>query len=324
MGLRYEPRLDGLRALAVLAVVGFHSARPLFSGGSLGVDAFFVLSGWLITSILAGEAEATGRINYGAFLVRRARRLLPALFVMLAACLTLAPIFAPDWGPRRWADGVSTLIYVQNIRQAFWAAETPLSHTWSLAIEEQFYILWPLAVFGLLRLRLRRGLAVSILLGAWAVLTVSRTALEWSGADEVAYFLTPLHATGLLLGAALALRPIHNSRGAIALAVFVALLIGGNTGLHFSLAITAAEIATVFIIAAPPGVLRWTPAVFLGRISYGVYLWHIPLLFVLRPQTALGFLPLLAGSILAGWLSHVLIERWFLRSRYDPALSKAI
>jgi peptidoglycan/LPS O-acetylase OafA/YrhL len=154
------PALDGLRALAVIAVLLYHGNVSWARGGYFGVDAFFVLSGFLITSLLLGEWRSSQRIDLRAFWTRRARRLLPAVVLVVAAVAGYAGTAArPIELHQLRRDAFSTLGYVANWNQIFshqsyfeqYAAPSPLRHVWSLAIEEQFYVLWPLVVFGLLR-----------------------------------------------------------------------------------------------------------------------------------------------------------------------------
>ncbi|HZZ36818.1 MAG TPA: acyltransferase [Caulobacteraceae bacterium] len=316
--------MDGLRAVAIASVMGFHFVRPVVSGGSLGVDVFFVLSGWLITSILVREFKAAGRIDYGGFIGRRARRLLPALFVLLAAYVLLAPSLFSHHAPGRWTDAAAAAFYVTNLRETFWPTDNPLSHTWSLAIEEQFYLLWPFALLALLRLE--RRTAAILLCVAWAVLTVARVASNELWPSPAAYYFTPFHATGLLLGSALALYPlkVNGFAGRISLALLVAFFIAGHTDRYFLALQPVAEIAAALAIARPPNILAREPLPFLGRISYGVYLWHVPLMYALPPRGWLSLAELIGASILAGWMSHVLVERWFLaRRRPARALSQA-
>ena len=158
------PALDGLRGVAVAGVLAFHAG--LLPGGYLGVDLFFVLSGFLITSLLVAEHAREGRIRLGAFWARRARRLIPALFTALAlAGLHAATLARPDELARIRADALASLIYVTNWRAVvvgneYWAlfrAPSPLEHLWSLAIEEQFYVAWPPLVSAALALGLRRS-----------------------------------------------------------------------------------------------------------------------------------------------------------------------
>ncbi len=164
--LAYLPALDGVRAFAVIAVMMFHGGFSFFTGGFMGVDAFFVLSGFLITSLLVGEWRQSLTIKLGAFWARRARRLLPALLLMLLFVAFFASVIVPKgtYGALR-LDALSTLLYVSNwhfilVGSNYFnetASASPLIHTWSLAVEEQFYLIWPLMVLGLLRLTRRLG-----------------------------------------------------------------------------------------------------------------------------------------------------------------------
>ncbi len=166
--LAYQPSLDGLRAAAVAAVVVYHAYPSALPGGFLGVDAFFVLSGFLITSLLLTEWDVERAINLGAFWLRRARRLFPALLLLLVAVGIYAAVALPaDELDRFRGDGLASLFYVANWRLVLtgrsyfdlFASPPPLRHLWSLAIEEQFYLFWPLVVLGCLRFA-RRGRAV--------------------------------------------------------------------------------------------------------------------------------------------------------------------
>ena len=207
------PGLDGLRAIAVLAVVAYHADLGWLPGGFLGVDVFFVISGFLITTLLLAERERLGRIRLRAFWMRRARRLLPALFLVLAATLTLAVVLAPDEVARLRGDTLAALGYVTNWylivrQQSYFEAmgrPSPLLHLWSLAVEEQFYVVWPLVLAAGLLLVRRRGMLVASLAGAIG----SALLMAWlyrPGVDPSrVYYGTDTHATGLLLGAALAL-----------------------------------------------------------------------------------------------------------------------
>ena len=321
---RYIPELDGLRAIAALLVILFHSDREgLFQGGFIGVDIFFVLSAFLITSILVDEQERTGDLRLGRFYWRRAVRLMPALLFFLAAYLALAPLFFPGYPHLR--DAVLAGMYVSNF--AFVAAQLPpfISHTWSLAAEEQFYLLWPVTL--LLLLRTRRP--VLLLAAAWGGLTLLRLTED----DWIAYYygLAP-HGTGLVLGAILyflvkegriALRPIH----AVAAGAMLAIL-SVTAQMHASaVAITVAELASALIIGTivtNSGALRLLaakPLVGLGKLSYGLYLWHFPISYVLR-ETG-GFLSTFtitfALSLGMACLSYVTIETWARRLRGPSA-----
>src|SRR5690242_11622913 len=170
----YRPALDGLRGLAVTAVVLFHGGVAALSGGFLGVDSFFVLSGFLITSLLLAEQDRDGRIRLVAFWGRRARRLLPALLLMIAAVAIAGRwLLAPDDQRLLRGDALAALGYVANWRMIYrgadyftqTAAPSVLQHTWSLGIEEQFYVLWPLIVAGLLAWWGRRRGVIGLLIG---------------------------------------------------------------------------------------------------------------------------------------------------------------
>jgi peptidoglycan/LPS O-acetylase OafA/YrhL len=306
------PALDGLRAVAVLGVMGFHFAPAYVTGGTLGVDIFFVLSGWLITSILLSRLDDAGRIDYGDFLLKRARRLLPAFGLLLVVYAALAPVLFPSVAHRRWEDVLVSAAYLTNLRQTVWPADTPLSHTWSLAVEGQFYLLWPLALAAALKRR-NRGQAALLFIGCWVALTLARTAWEHlfsSVAPAASYYFTPFRSTGLLLGAALALHPLPIRSGRPALLLLLALLVGARTHVMTPLAQPAAEIATALVVANPPRLLAHDAARALGKISYGVYLWHIPIAWTGWFHGPFGLAGLVVASILAGWLSFIFERPW--------------
>src|SRR5215469_9867848 len=174
----YRPALDGVRALAVAAVVLFHAGVPGLTGGFLGVDAFFVLSGFLITSLLLAEHTRRGRIGLAAFWGRRARRLLPALLVMLVAVVLTGRYLLPAVEVRLLrGDALAALGYVANWRMIYrgsdyfaqTSAPSPLQHTWSLGIEEQFYLIWPLVVVVVFALFARRARALLVIASLGAV-----------------------------------------------------------------------------------------------------------------------------------------------------------
>ena len=207
------PGLDGLRAVAVLAVIVYHAGLGWLPGGFLGVDVFFVISGFLITTLLLAERDRLGHIRLKAFWLRRARRLLPALFLLLAATLTIAVLVAPDELARLRGDTLAALAYVTNwyliLHQTSYfesvGRPSPLLHLWSLAVEEQFYLLWPLALVAGIALLRRRGMLVATIAGA-AGSAILMALLYVPDADPSrVYYGTDTHAVGLLVGAALAL-----------------------------------------------------------------------------------------------------------------------
>jgi peptidoglycan/LPS O-acetylase OafA/YrhL len=315
------PALDGLRALAVGAVLAYHLGIGWAGGGYLGVDLFFVLSGFLITGLLAGEIGAHGRISVRGFWARRARRLLPALLVVLVALSVYAGLAGRAGGALNPAllrnDGLAALAYFANwhflaAHQSYFsqfAAPSPLEHTWSLAIEEQFYILWPLLLAGVVAVTGRSwrkaALGVTVLLAWWSVASM---ALVSHGASDPsrAYFGTDSRAFELLVGAVLALllanRPRWQPRRPAALHAggagsLVALgagwsLLGGPPAWMFRGGLLAAAVLAAVLIASvsrpdrgPIGrLLSLGPMRWVGRISYGLYLWHWPLFALVRPH----------------------------------------
>jgi peptidoglycan/LPS O-acetylase OafA/YrhL len=309
--LGHVPALDGLRGVAIAIVVAYHAfGFPL--GGWLGVDLFFVLSGFLITTLLLEEHAATGAVRLRAFYVRRARRLLPALAVLLAAYVAISGIAGLGVVARFG-------FYTGNVYEAFvpGAAQhlVGLNHLWSLAQEEQFYLVWPAAL--LLAPKVRRP--VLVLATIAAALMVYRLALAGTGASDARiYFAPDTNVDGLLLGAALAFRPFAVPRRFVVLASAVgavlSLLIPQSTALGVSATLPLAELAAVVLIAAAvDGTLRLPrPLIWLGGISYSLYLWHYLVLWAFQWQQ-----PLLAVavSVAAAYASTVWIERPFRRRR---------
>jgi peptidoglycan/LPS O-acetylase OafA/YrhL/lysophospholipase L1-like esterase len=342
------PALDGVRVMAVVAVLLYHADVSWAGGGYLGVDAFFVLSGFLITSLLLAEWRGEGRIALPAFWARRARRLLPALFLVLAAVAAYgAVIAAPVELDHLRHDGLSALGYVANWGQIFshqsyfesFAAPSPLRHTWSLAIEEQFYLVWPLLVAGVLRWRrgsIRSLTAVtSVLLAASAVWMI---VLYEPGVDPTrVYYGTDTRAQSLLMGALLALsltrlrRPLGpNSTRALHGGALVAALWLGWIWTHtseeagwlyrggFTLCALLVAVVIASVTRPAPGplgaLLSLPPLRWIGEISYGLYLWHWPLyVLISQERTGLDGLSLLVArltaSVATATLSFYLVER---------------
>src|SRR5438067_89459 len=211
------PGLDGVRALAVLVVIGFHEGASGLPGGFLGVDIFFVLSGFLITDLLIARYDRTGRLHLADFWTRRARRLLPALAVMLVVVTAAAAVIEPAQEASlrpallaaatytsNWYQILHHVSYFAAISQA--AAPPPFDHLWSLAIEEQFYLVWPLIVLCVIvRLDARRARVICALTGAAVSALVMVIQYTPGGDPSAVYYGTDTHASALLIGAALAL-----------------------------------------------------------------------------------------------------------------------
>ncbi len=328
--MRHVPALDGVRGLAVTAVVLVHTQVPVLTGGARGVDVFFVLSGFLITGLLKAECDGDG-IAVGRFLIRRSLRLMPALLTYLAVNLALGTLLYPETAAELWRDALIAGTYLMNYFLVF-AGRANFSHTWSLAIEEQFYLLWPFVLPPLLRLRD----PAKALLVLWAGLTLLRPAVM-AVSDSVgdAYFPLHAHASGLVLGAFLAvsprLRPGFGWVGWAGLIGLGLLLVienpadGGLGAVTWQIALS--EVATAAMIAGvgvAPGLTRllsWRPLTLLGLISYGVYLWHAFVANLLRDAPWYLAAPLtLAASVCLAAASYLTVEAAGrrLRARLAP------
>ena len=327
--MRYIPGLDGLRAVSVLAVLVYHyfelgqagglggAMTNWMPGGFMGVEVFFVISGYLITALLLAERRRTGRVSIASFWLRRARRLLPALLLMLAVVVCYALLFLPDAIDDLKRDIVGALTYTSN----WWQIDLPyaaqegrpplLRHLWSLAIEEQFYLLWPLLlVGGLKRFGRRRMLGAIVATGFASAVLMAVARGDGLGATDpsAAYFSTLTRLSGLLLGSALAFVWVpYRIRGTPGRGARAVLDVAGVAGLvalwhafrswHFEDPSTfragflIVDAATILVIAATVHhscdlgrVLGLRPLVWVGQRSYGVYLWHYPIFAITRPN----------------------------------------
>lgn len=334
------PALDGLRTLAVGLVLLYHLSARVAPGGNVGVDIFFVLSGLLITRVLLREWNASGRISLAAFYMRRLLRLMPALVVMVGIDTAYELLFGgPD--PHFLPDAAMAVLYLMDFVEAFtryvdWSA---ISHTWSLAVEEHFYLIWPLLLIGLgplaARLRMAVVIALTVLLIAW------RTHLVLNGASyERTYFGFDTRSDQLLAGCLLALWLDTNPMRALvlgmarlwplALAAILAvsfLPIGAGTLVRIGQPVVVSASSCVIILALmePRGILPRLASmrlpVLFGQLSYGIYLWHWPILNEVRFHTGsqAAALAAIIASVGVAALSYRYVEQPMLRlkSRFE-------
>lgn len=308
MKITYRPELDGMRAIAVIAVLVYHLKIPFgggafLPGGFLGVDLFFVLSGFLITKILLDELLEGGRIDFGGFYSRRARRIMPPLLMVMAVSIPFAWVLLLPSELARFGESLlATLAFVSNVFWFFslsdYGAQSgllqPFLHTWSLAIEEQFYLLFPIVLIGLARTGGRRAIGFGILVLFLLSLVLTQVSTLWK--PELSFFSPISRAWELLAGSGLAYLSRNNSgllraNGAARFAPAFALFILMGYFLFFSLgAWPHPGLATVPVILAScallwfaqPGdpvtkLLSTRALVFIGKLSYSIYLWHFPI-----------------------------------------------
>ncbi len=345
--LPYLPGVDGLRAVAVLAVLLYHAELPWIQGGFLGVDVFFVISGYLITSLLLTEWLQRGRIDLPAFWLRRARRLLPALFLLMAVTLVFAVVFLSSEVAGLRGDAFAALGYVTNWYLVFsdqsyfemMGRPSLFRHLWSLAVEEQFYIVWPLFLTAMMWLLRPRYVLLVVLTGAVAS-TVLMALLYRPDVDPSRiYYGTDTRGVGLLVGAALAFLWAPGRVGgragqahpllldvvglaALGVLVYSFLRLDGFQPFLYQggFAMVAVTSAVVVAVAVHPrarlgrALLGRQPLRWLGLRSYSVYLWHWPVFMLTRPQLDVPFdgLPLLAlrfgVTIVLAELSYRFVE----------------
>lgn len=342
----YQPALDGLRALSVIAVIAYHAGLTWIPGGFIGVEVFFVVSGYLITTLLIEERLANGSVSLKQFWIRRARRLLPALFVMLCASAIAVAFFKPEFAPAFRRDVTAAVFYFSNWWQIFFVnvpyfapLDPPiLRHLWSLAVEEQWYLIWPVVFSVVLcgrSVRLRRcGIIVGLVALAIMVFTAVLYAPDNETRTNFLYLSTLTRSTGLLCGAGLAFfwRPWAIKQLDITKRLFVelscligfAILVGVTAFIHVDDArlyrggLAAATIASCVIIAVVvhPSFtfVKWFVSrplfVEIGRRSYGLYLWHWPIFVVTGARDSVDSLAVaLAATVIVNELSYVLIEQ---------------
>ncbi|HEX2962247.1 MAG TPA: acyltransferase [Ignavibacteriales bacterium] len=337
--IRYIPGLDGLRGMAILLVMLFHTGIPNFRGGFTGVDIFFVLSGFLITSLLLSEATEAGRINLKYFYMRRILRLLPALVLMLIiVTLTAQALNLKGSAYTDFTGGIITLFYSANLARAFNLHQMGLlSHTWSLSIEEQFYMLWPLALIIMLKYVRREKRILSVVLFLSVLSWLIRIYLTQSGhtADRIFNGLDT-RADALLAGCAAAIirsmglwtKKVSRLKSPAYAGFILPLLILFNISwsnhntfywVSFLLEFMTA-VLILHIISDEKSMIKKflasKPLVWVGSISYGVYLWHDPVFEVMRYWGYSKLSILFSGSIITlgiASVSYYLMEKPLLR-----------
>lgn len=336
------PALDGVRGLAVSLVVLQHSGLAV--GGRIGVDLFFVLSGFLITGILLREQDETGRIGLRNFYARRVLRLFPALFLMVVVVTAFVAIVHPTQLWMTVQNAGSILLYFFNWVLVWQMPDATLhqsmfSHVWSLSVEEQFYLLWPLVLIIAARFRAPHTVLATIIAAGILYPAIGRAAIADSAPELQIYFRSDMRFDGLMFGAAVALltqtchsRPRFSTLLAIlgwaALAIILVMARTEllETGALYQWGFTLVNFCGAALIAS----LVWCPAQqlqklmslawlrWLGVISYGIYLWHWPVFRALRPLEG-GWtrkVTEIALSILIAALSYYLMERRFLRLKH--------
>ena len=347
--ISYRSEIDGIRAIAIASVVLFHGWSSAFPGGYVGVDIFFVISGYLITSIIFNEMKA-GKFTYLNFYARRARRILPALLAMIAITTTAAfLLFLPDDLTEYGKIVIYTLLFGGNFRLAATPGyfhhsmqENPLLHMWSLSVEEQFYLIWPTLLALMIRFLPERRHRLAVLaLGALSLVAAEALVHIW---PRSAFFHLPTRGWELLAGALLAMnfipriasKAVAESLSAIGLALMIAPLFLYDKETPFpGLAALVPVLGCALVIYSTENertrvaaLLSWKPIVFTGLISYSLYLWHWPIFAfttyeLLRPLTFLeGFLCVLA-AVSAAVFSWRFIEQPFRRRAKRPATAPA-
>ena len=341
--MQYRREIDGLRAVAVLPVILFHAGFSIFSGGYIGVDIFFVISGYLITSILIGEIEA-GNFSIARFYERRARRILPALFFVMFACLPFSYMWMM---PEQLEDFAASVVTVAlSLSNFFFLSQVdyfapradlqPLLHTWSLAIEEQYYFLFPLL---LLALRGFKRKTAAFFVFALVFLSFAFAEWAWRENAERSFFFTLSRfweiGTGSICAFAMAGREQRSSNilSAIGLTMIIYSIFAYDEITPFPSAYTLVPVAgtALVILFAAQGtwvarLLSLRAFVGIGLISYSAYLWHQPLFAFARlrslaePSQAL-MACLAAASLLLAWATWHWVERAF-RKRSKPLLEK--
>ncbi len=341
--MQYRKEIDGLRAVAVLPVILFHAGFSIFRGGFVGVDVFFVISGYLITSILINDIQQ-GQFSIARFYERRARRILPALFLVLFVCLPFAWMWMAPMALQDFAQSlIAVVFFASNI--LFWSEEgyfapaaelKPLLHTWSLAVEEQYYLLFPLFLFVMWRFGRNRTF--------WSIVVIATLSLVlsewgWRHKPSANFYLAPTRAWELLVGSLAAFYSVdrpqrsNNFLSAFGLALILFSIFVYDTGTPFPSIYALVPVGGAALIILFAGHQTWTarllsapPFLWVGVISYSAYLWHQPLFAFARLHSAteppkVEMLGLAVASLLLAWASWRWVETPFRRRKY-PFLSR--
>lgn len=343
--MKYRAEIDGLRALAVVPVILFHAGIGIFKGGFVGVDVFFVISGYLITTIITNELDE-GNFSIARFYERRARRILPALFLVILACAPFAWMWLP---PVKFNDffqsTVAVLLFASNI--LFWheadyfdtaAEEKPLLHTWSLAVEEQYYVVFPLALLFLWRYGRRTGFTF---VAVMAVLSLLLCEWGWRQQPSANFYLAPFRAWELLAGSICAFVQSHRPQrpnnllaaAGASLVIFAIFRFDESTPFPSLYAMAPVLGASLIILYGSAStwvgrLLSTPPFVGMGLISYSAYLWHQPLFAFARARSLHAPSPYLMValailSIVAAYLTWKYVELPFRRSHHHASQSRA-
>ena len=311
--IAYRPELDGIRALGILGVLAQHINLPSTTlAGMVGVNLFFVLSGYLITSILVKEQIATGGISLRRFYERRVRRLVPALVAVLIATGALMAIqggFLDYIGP-----AAVSLFYVSDFAKAAGYDLGYVGHTWSLAMEEQFYLLWP----ALLLFLPRRFLVPAVIAGIVGSVALQIVVVGMQD-NVLAHFRPDVRADAILWGCLIALVPVRVPRWAVIASVIGLLALSLTFFWPYAIGLSSALSAVVVAGAASiAGVLSWRPLVRIGQISYGLYLWHAIPVGLFMERTLAGDVLAMAAVLVITFALALASERWIERPFRRP------
>ena len=338
-------QIQGLRALAALLVTLFHA--KWVNGGFIGVDIFYVISGFLITGLLMREIERTGTINFKEFYARRFKRLLPTSFFVLAVTAIFSWLLLPaTMRSSLGRDVIAASLYVSNYLFAWWQADyqnldatpSPVIHYWSLAVEEQFYLLWPLLIltFSIVATKLKKKITLTLLVGTITALSFVFSIYQTETSPIWAFYSLPTRAWELGLGALLVLIPPIRTRKFIGLLGFIFIIISafifGETTAFPGFNAVLPVMGTVMLIAT---INTWPPFLndvansrlfqWLGEISYPLYLWHWPLLvlpstYFARPLAVYERILAIIATIILADLTHRFIEEPFRKTKTIPTL----